>query len=70
MKCPKCHSKETRTYKSEIFEGIDERYRNRICIDCQTRFTTIETYGKVKVEDGQAIEVTITSDYTEVNNAQ
>lgn len=44
MKCPKCHSKETRVTCTEHHDKGSKTYTKRYCrcLDCESRFRTIE----------------------------
>ena len=44
MKCPKCHSKETRVTCTEHHDKESKTYTKRYCrcLDCESRFRTIE----------------------------
>lgn len=44
MRCPKCFSKQTRVTCTEHYENKTKRYCR--CLDCQIRYSTIETYTK------------------------
>lgn len=43
MKCPHCHSLDTKVLDTRSQKGGDLTRRRRECEKCQTRFTTIET---------------------------
>ncbi len=57
MKCPHCHSLETKVLDTRSQKGGDLTRRRRECENCQTRFSTIETivrsFPMVMKKDGR-----------------
>jgi Zn finger protein HypA/HybF involved in hydrogenase expression len=51
MKCPKCHSKNTRVVSTDPEENRTKRYCK--CLDCTARFTTVENYLKTAQNPGR-----------------
>ena len=43
MRCPKCHSKETKVLDTRTQKDGERTRRRRECENCSTRFTTVET---------------------------
>ena len=60
MKCPACHSIETRVIDSRLSKEGDAIRRRRECVSCQSRFTTHERveelYPTVIKKDGRRQE--------------
>lgn len=57
MKCPHCHSLETKVLDTRSQRGGDLTRRRRECEQCETRFTTVEmivrTFPMVVKKDGR-----------------
>jgi len=53
MKCPKCHSKNTRVGTTEGHENFTKRYCK--CLDCGSKFRTMEKYLTEIVRTGRKL---------------
>ncbi len=55
MRCPNCKSVQTQVLDSRVRVHTDEVYRRRECLDCQTRWKTLEVYAE-ELERLQAVD--------------
>ena len=62
MICKFCYSANTRVLETRVYKEASVTLRRCVCLDCSTpdnpsRFTTIEEWGRVRMENGKVVEV-------------